>query len=40
MIWFRKGNRDNTVGVVTGYRLDDEGVGVRVPVRARIFTSP
>jgi hypothetical protein len=25
---------------VAGYGLDDQGVGVRVPVEARIFTSP
>jgi hypothetical protein len=28
------------VGPATGYGLDDQGVGVRVPVGARIFTSP
>jgi hypothetical protein len=26
--------------LVTGYGLDDQGVGVRVPVGARIFSSP
>jgi hypothetical protein len=31
---------DSAVGIVTGYGLDDRGVGVRVPVGARIFTSP
>jgi hypothetical protein len=31
---------DNKVGIVTDYRLGDQGVGVRVPVGARIFTSP
>jgi hypothetical protein len=25
---------------MTGYRLDDQGVGVRLPVGARIFSSP
>jgi hypothetical protein len=35
-----KGSRDSEVGIVTGYGLDDQGVGVRVPVGARIFTSP
>jgi hypothetical protein len=30
----------SSVGVATGYGLDDRGVGVRVPVGARIFTSP
>jgi hypothetical protein len=28
------------VVIVTGYMLDDQGVGIRVPVEARIFTSP
>jgi hypothetical protein len=28
------------VGIATGYGLDDQGVGVRVPVVSRIFTSP
>jgi hypothetical protein len=27
------------VGIATGYGLDDQGVGVRVPVRSRIFSS-
>jgi hypothetical protein len=31
--------RDNVVGIVTGYGLDDRGVGVWVLVEARIFTS-
>jgi hypothetical protein len=33
-------NRDIAAGIVTGYGLDDRGVGVRVPVRLRIFSSP
>jgi hypothetical protein len=33
-------SRGSTVGITTGYGLDDRGVGVRVPVRARIFPSP
>jgi hypothetical protein len=33
-------SRDSVVGIVTGYRLDDQGVGVRVPVGSRIFSSP
>jgi hypothetical protein len=33
-------SRDSAVGIATGYRLDDEGVGVRVPVGTRNFTSP
>jgi hypothetical protein len=28
------------VGIATGYGLDDQRVGVRVPVGARIFSSP
>jgi hypothetical protein len=31
---------DSVVGLATGYRLDDQGVGVRVSVRSRIFSSP
>jgi hypothetical protein len=30
----------STVGIATGYGLDDQGVGVRVPVGSKIFTSP
>jgi hypothetical protein len=33
-------SRDNTVSIVTGYGLDDQGVGVWVLLGARIFTSP
>jgi hypothetical protein len=33
------GSQDSIVGIVTGYRLDDRGVGVRVPVGSRIFSS-
>jgi hypothetical protein len=32
-------SRDSAVGIATGYVLDDRGVGVRVPVWSRIFTS-
>jgi hypothetical protein len=32
-------NRDSAVGIATGYGLDDQGVGVRVPVGSRIFFS-
>jgi hypothetical protein len=28
------------VGIATGYWLDDRGVGIRVPVGSRMFTSP
>jgi hypothetical protein len=33
-------NRDSVVGIATGYGLDEQGVGVRVPVGARIFSFP
>jgi hypothetical protein len=33
-------SRDSVVAVATGYGLDDGGVGVRVPVESRIFSSP
>jgi hypothetical protein len=33
-------SRDSAVGIATGYGLDDQEVGVRIPVGARIFTSP
>jgi hypothetical protein len=29
-----------TVGIASGYRLDEQGVGVRVPAGSRIFFSP
>jgi hypothetical protein len=32
--------RGSVVGIVTGYGLDDQEVGVRVPVGSRIFSSP
>jgi hypothetical protein len=31
---------DSVVGIATGYVLDDQGVGARVPVGSRIFSSP
>jgi hypothetical protein len=34
------GSRDSVVGIATDYGLDDRRVGVRVPVRSRIFSSP
>jgi hypothetical protein len=34
------GSRDSAVGIATSYGLDDRGVGVRVPVGSRIFSSP
>jgi hypothetical protein len=33
-------SRDSAVGIATGYRLDDRGIEVRVPVGSRIFSSP
>jgi hypothetical protein len=33
-------SRGSAVGIATGYRLDDRGVGVRVPVGSRMFFSP
>jgi hypothetical protein len=33
-------SRDSAVGIAAGYGLDDRGVGVRFPVRSRIFSSP
>jgi hypothetical protein len=32
-------SRDSIVGIATGYGVDDRGVGVRVPVESRIFSS-
>jgi hypothetical protein len=32
-------SRDSVVGIATSYGLDDRGVGVRVPVGSRIFSS-
>jgi hypothetical protein len=32
-------SRDNAVGITIGYGLDDGGVGVRVPVRSRMFST-
>jgi hypothetical protein len=34
------GNPDSSVGIVTGYGLDDREVGVRVAVGSRFFSSP
>jgi hypothetical protein len=33
-------SRDSVVCIATGYGLDNRGVGVRVPVGPRIFSSP
>jgi hypothetical protein len=32
-------NRDSSVGIATGYGLDDRGVGVSVPLGSRIFST-
>jgi hypothetical protein len=32
-------NRDSAVGMETGYGLDDREVGIRIPVRSKIFSS-
>jgi hypothetical protein len=32
-------SRDSAVGIATGYGLDNQGVGFRVPVGARIFST-
>jgi hypothetical protein len=34
----RLGILDSVVGIATGYGLDDQGVGVRVPIWSRIFS--
>jgi hypothetical protein len=34
------GTRDSVVGIATSSGLDDRGVGIRVPVGSRIFSSP
>jgi hypothetical protein len=34
------GSADRAVSIPTAYGLDDRGVGVRVPVRARFPSSP
>jgi hypothetical protein len=35
-----RGSRDSSVGIATGYRLEDCEVGVRVTVGLKIFSSP
>jgi hypothetical protein len=32
-------NRDSVVGIAPSYGLDDRGIGVRVPVGSRMFSS-
>jgi hypothetical protein len=33
-------SRDSVVGIATGYGLNGRGVGVRVPIGVRFFSSP
>jgi hypothetical protein len=40
LIPFFNRSRDSIVDIATGYGLDDQGVGVRVPIGSRIFCSP
>jgi hypothetical protein len=40
LIYSRSRSRNSVVGIATGYRLDDRGVGVRGPVGSRFFFSP
>jgi hypothetical protein len=37
---YSKRSRDSAGGVAAGYKLDNQGVGVRAPVFSRIFSSP
>jgi hypothetical protein len=39
-MYYSEDSRDSSVGIATGYGLDDRGVGVRVPVGSTIFSSP
>jgi hypothetical protein len=39
-LWHPDGSRDSSVGIATGYGLDDGGVGVRVLVGSRMFSCP
>jgi hypothetical protein len=40
MVYYYTEKLDRAVGIATGYWLDGRGVGVRVPVWSRIFSSP
>jgi hypothetical protein len=33
------GSLDSIVGIATGYRLDNQGLGVQAPLGSRIFSS-
>jgi hypothetical protein len=38
-VWmYPHGSRDSSVVIATGYMLDERGVGVRVPLRSRIYS--
>jgi hypothetical protein len=39
VVLFQHVSRGSAVGIATAYGLDDRGVGVRVPVESRIFSS-
>jgi hypothetical protein len=39
-VFLKQRSQDSTVGIATGYRLDDQRVRVQVPVGSRIFSSP
>jgi hypothetical protein len=40
LVYLHAESRDCAVGKATGYGLGDQGVGVLVPVRSKIFSSP
>jgi hypothetical protein len=40
VLHFELKSRDSAVGIATGYGLDGQVFGVRVPEGSRIFTSP
>jgi hypothetical protein len=39
LIHMHYGSRNSVVGIATAYGLDDPGIGVRVPVGSRIFST-
>jgi hypothetical protein len=38
-IVYAPGSRDSSVGIETGYGLDDRGVGFRIPIGSKNFSS-
>jgi hypothetical protein len=40
VLHYIQGSRDSVVSIATVYGLDDRGVGARVPVGSKIFSSP